>query len=75
MVWNITKDEIRTRMVIYNPDAWPPPSAKPPPPVDRSITQYVSDWITKKNLDVSKEIDVIYKRTNEEYGTNEKPNQ
>jgi ribonuclease Z len=37
MVWNITKDEIRNRMIVYNEDAWPPPGANPPPPVDRSI--------------------------------------
>ena len=51
MVWNITKDEIRTRMIVYNEDAWPPPGANPPPPIDRSITQYVSKWITEKNLE------------------------
>ena len=53
MVWNITRDEITTRMIRYNPDAWPPPGAKAPPPVDRSITKYTSDWIVEKNLDVS----------------------
>ena len=72
MIWNITKDEIRTRMVIYNADAWPPPGAKPPPPVDRSITQYVSKWITDQNLDVEDILQPIYDRTNKRYGTNEK---
>jgi ribonuclease Z len=75
MVWNISKDEITNRMIVYNADAWPPPGAKPPPPVDRSITQYVSKWITEKNLDVNEIIESIYERTNEQYGTDEKPNQ
>ena len=75
MVWNITKDEIRTRTVLGNPDAWPPPSALPPTPVDRSITKYTSDWIVEQNLDVSDLIEKIYKRTNKQYGTDFKPNQ
>jgi ribonuclease Z len=75
MVWNITKDEIRNRMISYNEDAWPPPGAKAPPPVDRSITQYTSDWIVEQNLDVSEIVQEIYDRTNEAYGTNESPSQ
>jgi ribonuclease Z len=75
MVWNITKDEIRARKISYNEDAWPPPGAKPPPPVDRSITKYTSKWITDQNLDVSTEIQAIYDRVNEQYGTNEQPKQ
>jgi ribonuclease Z len=75
MVWNVTKDEIRTRTIVYNADAWPPPSALPPTPVDRSITKYTSDWIVKQNLDVSDLIETIYERTNKEYGTDFKPNQ
>ena len=27
MVWNVTKANIRTRMVEVNPDVWPPPAA------------------------------------------------
>jgi len=75
LVWNITKAEIRTRTVLGNPDAWPPPSALPPTPVDRSITKYTSDWIVEQNLDVSDLIETIYERTNKQYGTDFKPNQ
>ena len=75
MVWNVTKDKITTRMAAYNADAWPPPAPQAPPPVDRSITQYTSDWIVQENLDVSDIIKEIYDRTNEQYGTDEKPNQ
>ena len=62
-------------MIVYNEDAWPPPGANPPPPVDRSITQYVSKWIVEKNLDVNDIVQGIYDRANKLYGTNEKPNQ
>ena len=75
MVWNVTKDDIRVRMAAINEDMWPPPAPQAPPPVDRSITKYTSDWIVKQNLDVSKEVQAIYDRTNQQYGTNEQPNQ
>jgi ribonuclease Z len=75
MVWNVTKDEIRQRMTAVNEDAWPPKAPQAPPPVDRSITQYTSDWIVKENLDVSEIIQGIYDRTNKQYGTSESPSQ
>ncbi|MEM8671874.1 MAG: guanitoxin biosynthesis MBL fold metallo-hydrolase GntH [Planctomycetota bacterium] len=75
MVWNVTKDDIRVRMAAINEDMWPPPAPQAPPPVDRSITKYTSDWIVEKNLDVSQEVQRIYDRTNKQYGTNEQPNQ
>ena len=75
MVWNVTKDDIRVRTIAYNPDMWPPPAPQAPPPVDRSITQYTSDWIVAQNLDVSAEVQSIYDATNERYGTNEQPSQ
>jgi hypothetical protein len=68
MVWNVTEDEIKTRMIVCNEDAWPPQ-------VDRSATQYVSKWVVEKNLDVRRIVKVIYDRTDKIYGTNEKPNQ
>jgi ribonuclease Z len=75
MVWNITADTITNRMISYNEDAWPPPAPQAPPPVDRSITKYTSDWIVKMNLDVSEQVQTIYDRTNAQYGTDEAPNQ
>ena len=74
-VWNVTKDDIRVRMISYDEDMWPPPAPLPPPPVDRENTKYVSKWITEKNLDVNDIIQNFYDRANKEYGTDEKPNQ
>jgi len=75
MVWNVTKDKITNRMVAYNPDKWPPPAPKAPPPVDRKAAKYVSKWVTEHNLDVGDIIKGIYDRANKKYGTSEKPNQ
>ena len=75
MVWNITADTITNRMISYNEDAWPPPAPQAPPPVDRSITKYTSDWIVEMNLDVSEQVQTIYDRTNAQYGTDEAPSQ
>ena len=73
MVWNVTKDKITVRDVVYNEDVWSPPPARKPPPVDRSIMQTTSDWINQHNLDMGDVIQKIYDRANKLYGTNEKP--
>ena len=75
LVWNVTKDKVTTRTIAFNENAWPPPAPQAPPPVDRANTKYVSDWITKNNLDVSDIIAGIYDRANKMYGTDYKPNQ
>jgi ribonuclease Z len=73
MVWNVTKDKIKVRDVVFNEDVWSPPPARKPPPVDRSIMQTTSDWINQHNLDLGDIIHKIYDRANKLYGTNEKP--
>jgi len=73
MVWNVTKDKITVRDVIFNEDVWSPPGVGKPPPVDRSIMQTTSDWINQHNLDMGDIIQKIYDRANKIYGTNEKP--
>jgi hypothetical protein len=73
MVWNVTKDKITVRDVVFNEDVWSPPPARKPPPVDRSIMQTTSDWINQHNMDLGDIIQKIYDRANKLYGTNEKP--
>jgi len=72
MVWNVTKDEIHVRDVIYNEDVWSPPLVNEVA-VDRSIMQEVSEWTVGHAMDMGDIIEAIYKRANELYGTNEKP--
>jgi ribonuclease Z len=73
MVWNVTKEKITVRDVVFNEDVWSPPPARKPPPVDRNIMQTTSDWINQNNLDLGDIIQKIYDRANKLYGTNEKP--
>jgi ribonuclease Z len=73
MVWNVTKDKITVRDVVFSEDVWSPPPARKPPPVDRSIMQTTSDWINQHNLDLGDIIHKIYDRANKMYRTNEKP--
>ena len=74
LVWNVTKDEITEREVIFQEAIWPPPLVNNVP-VDMSIAESVSDQIRGGNLDVTDVIDAIYERANETYGTNIEPNQ
>lgn len=71
MVWNVTKDEIRTRMAEFNPDVWPPPAAYPKPEIDRSGIMFISEELRAKKLGEAQDIDdTIFERINEAYGTN-----
>lgn len=73
LVWNVTKDKITVREVVFQEDVWPPPGAIEAPPVDRSIMETSSEWINEQNLDMGDIIQNIYDRANKIYGTDEKP--
>ena len=72
MVWNITKDEIRTRMMIVDEDVWPPPATETPLTPDMSQRIPYSDLISGGRYDVSDVLQPIYDSVNRRYGTNEK---
>jgi ribonuclease Z len=72
MVWNITKDNIRTRMAIYDEDVWPPaPSEKPQVP-DPKLRVPFSEFIGDGKYDMKDVIQPIYDETNKKYDLNEK---
>jgi ribonuclease Z len=72
MVWNITKDEIRERMAIYDEDVWPPqPTEKPQVPDPNERIPY-SDFILSGKSDMKDVIQPVYDETNRAYGLNEK---
>jgi ribonuclease Z len=73
MVWNVTKDEIKVREIIFEEAVWPPPPARKPPPVDRSLMVSTSKWINDHNLDISEIINKLYDTANQKWGTNIKP--
>ena len=72
MVWNITRDNIRVRMAIYDGDVWPPtPSEKPQVP-DPKLRIPFSKFIEDGKYDMKAVIQPIYDETNKKYGLNEK---
>jgi len=72
MVWNITKDDIRVRMMKVDEDVWPPPATEKPQVPDPSIRIPYSKEIAGGKLDVKEVIQPIYDEVNKEYGLNEK---
>ncbi len=70
MVWNITKDDIRVRMMIVDEDVWPPPATGTPQLPDPSIRIPYSDLIAGGRYDMRDVIQPTYDAINEEYGLN-----
>ena len=66
----MTKDSIRVREAVVNPNNWPPASVFDVPPFDRSLAVNPSDWMQGQSLDVTEIDQVTYDRINEKYGTN-----
>ena len=72
MVWNITKDNIRVRMAIYDEAVWPPtPSEKPQVP-DPKLRIPFSKFIEGGKWDMKDVIQPIYDEINKKYKLNEK---
>jgi ribonuclease Z len=68
MVWNVTKDEIRTRMGIVDHESWNPPAAYPPEPVSADDRIGYSPEILAGRLDVDDVIRPIYEEASEALG-------
>jgi ribonuclease Z len=68
MVWNVTKDEIRTRMGIVDHESWNPPAAYPPEPVSADDRIGYSPEIEGGRLDVDDVIRPIYEEASEALG-------
>ncbi len=72
MVWNITKDEITTRMAIVDEDIWPPTATEKAQIPDPNIRIPYSKFISDGKLDMKDIIQPIYDEINEMYGLDEK---
>ena len=72
LVWNVTKDDVRVRTIVYDEDVWSPPLVRKVP-VDRSISLDVSDDMKDGALPLGDVIQAIDDRANKLYGTSEKP--
>ncbi len=78
MVWNVTKDEIRTRMSIVEERTWAPPlgrPAVPPKPEDRKVWEErlgtslgFSEFIRSGFWSVDDVLRPVYEATSEEFG-------
>jgi ribonuclease Z len=72
LVWNVTKEDIRVREVVFQESVWSPPLVNYVE-VDRSIMETESEWNLTGLLDVKDVINTIYGNTNKKYGTDIKP--
>jgi ribonuclease Z len=72
LVWNVTKEDIRVREVVYNENVWTAPIVKRGE-IDTSLRESESDFIKAGIADFSDVINEVYRRTNEKYGTDIKP--
>ena len=72
LVWNVTKEEIDVREVVYNENVWTAPIVNKGV-VDTSQRASESEFIKAGIADFSEVINEVYKRTNEKYGTDVKP--
>ncbi len=72
MVWNITRDEIRTRMAIVDEDVWPPQATEKPLVPDPTLRVPFSEFVAHGRYDMKDVIQPIYDETNKKHGLNEK---
>jgi ribonuclease Z len=75
MVWNVTKDEIRTRMCAINEDIWPQPSITKTLPADPSDRVGFSKYIMSGRHVFEDVIKQYYDETNKMFGTDYQPPQ
>jgi ribonuclease Z len=73
MVWNVTQDNVRTRMCAINEDVWPQPSITKTLPADPSKRFGFSDYLMSGRHVFEDVIKQYYKETNEEFDTNYEP--
>jgi ribonuclease Z len=74
MVWNITKDNIRTRMAVPNHESYPPPIQRTKQPPD-SMNSYQWDAFSFSGVEreTAAVTNKIVDEFNQKYGTNVKP--
>jgi ribonuclease Z len=69
MVWNVTKDKIRTRMAVINEDIWPMPSVTEKLPADPKDRIGFSDFIQGGREVFTDIIHQAYDATNKQFNT------
>jgi ribonuclease Z len=70
MVFNVTKEEIRTRMAVVDEDIWPQPSTIPLVPPDPKLTRTeLSDLMLGGRIVHKEELEKLYSEINAKYGS------
>ncbi len=72
LVWNVTKEKVRVREVVYNENVWTAPIVNRGE-IDTSLRESESAFIKGGIADFSDIIEMVYERTNTKYGTDVKP--
>ncbi len=73
MVWNVTRDDIRVRMVAKDEEVWPSPPLKKKNAPDLSKSIPISEFTTSGALAFPEVVKPLYEEINELYGTNYEP--
>ena len=71
-MWNVTKENIRVREIVYNENVWTAPIVESGE-IDTSLRESESDYIKSGIADFSEIIMMVYDRTNKKYGTSVEP--
>ncbi len=69
MVWNVTKENITTRMAAIDEDIWPQPSVYGNRPPDQSKRIGFSKYVWDGRVNYTDVLKKIYEDINKEYGT------
>lgn len=75
MVWNVTKDDIETRMAAKDEEVWPSPALKQKLPPDSSKAVPMSDFTKSGRNQYPDTLNAVWDEVNKKYGTNLKPGQ
>jgi len=72
MVWNVTKEGIKVRDIVYNENVWTSPIVERGE-IDTSIRESESQFLINGKADMDDVIKKVYDSVNERYGTNVQP--
>ncbi len=75
MVWNVTKDNIETRMAAKDEEVWPSPALKEKLPPDTSKAVPMSDFTKSGRNQYPEVLNAVWDEVNKKYGTDLKPGQ
>jgi len=73
MVWNVTKDSIRTRMSVIDEEIWPSPPIRAKNAPDTGNAIPFSDFTKSGALGLPEVVQPLYDEINEMYGTDFEP--